>query len=182
MKEKLIARSYAQALLELGRTESVDVVGELTKLTETINGSNELENVLFLEVFTIGEKQLVLSDILERLEVSSLVKNFFSFLCQEKRLSLFPLIFKEIVVIDDDNKGFIRGVVQGHSEQVDQGNLDKLSRYMEKFLGKKIRLQYEQNSEVISGHRVHMGSVQLDVTINNQLEQFKKTVLQGEVL
>ena len=47
MKEQNIAKVYAQSFLELSQKYDVDIVKELTTVTETINVSNELENLLY---------------------------------------------------------------------------------------------------------------------------------------
>jgi len=57
MKEQAVARVYAKSLLELGDDKKVAIADELTKLTEVINKSNDLENILFLELFTLEEKK-----------------------------------------------------------------------------------------------------------------------------
>ena len=177
MKEKSIARAYARSLMELGAEKGVDIADELTQLTEMVNASNDLENLLFLEVFTIEEKQSVLREILERMKASPLLKSFFSFLCQEKRLGLFPLIFKEVIVIDDHNKGFLKGVIIGAEEEIDPEVKKRLTRYMEKRLDKKVQLDYRQSSHVTAGHRLNVEDLQLDATIEHQWEQFRHTSL-----
>ena len=180
MKEKNIARSYARALVELGEKSDVGIAQELTQVTETINVSNDLENILFLEAFTTMEKQSVLLAVLDKLNISALVKNFFLFLCQEKRLGLFPLIFKEIIVIDDHNKGFIKGIIQGSEEVIAESAKDQLTHYIEQRLSKKVELTYEQSNDVTAGHRLCVEDLQLDATVDNQLERFKHTVLSKE--
>ena len=182
MKKKSIAQAYSRSLFELGEQEGIDITGEFTSFTELINCSNDLENLLFLEVFTIQEKQSVLEEVFKKMGVSTLFQNFFSFLCQEKRLGLLPLIFKELVVFDDDNKGFIKGVVEGSDEDINREEKEKLTTYMEKHLSKKVQLDYKRNSHVTAGYRLSVEDLQLDVTIDNQLEGFKKTILQGETL
>ena len=177
MKEKSVAKAYARSLISLGAEKGVDIADELTQLTEVINSSNNLENLLFLEVFTIEEKQSVLGDILERMKASPLLKNFFSFLCQEKRLGLFPLIFKEVIVIDDHNKGFLKGVITGAQEEIDPKAKERLTHYMEERLNKKVQFDYRQSSHVTAGHRLNVEDLQLDATIDNQWEQFRHSVL-----
>ena len=56
MKDKIIAKVYAKTFTELAKDNNVDIAKELTSLQEVINASNDLENVLFLEVFTEEEK------------------------------------------------------------------------------------------------------------------------------
>ena len=177
MREKIVTRSYAQSLVALARDNKVDIADELTQLTEIINSSNDLENVLFLEVFTLEEKRSVLIAVLEKMKASSLAKKFFAFLCQEKRVGLFPLIFKEVIVIDDHNRGFIKGIIQGAEEKVSKKEMQRFTHYMEQRLGKKVELNYQKNSNVAAGYRINVEDLQLDATIDNQLDQFRKVVL-----
>ena len=174
MREKVIAQSYARALMESGGGDGV--AGELTRVTEAINASNELENLLFLEVFTVEEKQSVLDAILDRLGSTKLVKNFFRFLCQEKRLGLFPLIFKAVIVIDDHQRGFIRGDIEGAEAAVDEKIKAQLIQAMEKYLGDTVLLSYRQDLEIAAGYRTKVGDWRLDATVNGQLEQFRNRV------
>ncbi len=63
MKQQTVSKIYAQALLQLGEEKKVKVVDELIALTEMINKTNSLENVLFLDVFTQEEKKSVFADL-----------------------------------------------------------------------------------------------------------------------
>ena len=56
MKPQTIAKVYAKSIIDLGDGSSVDVAKELTDLNLVIKSSNDLENVLFSEVFTEEEK------------------------------------------------------------------------------------------------------------------------------
>ena len=177
MKEKDVAKAYARSFIELGEEKNVDVAKELTTVTECINASNDLENVLFLDVFTIEEKESVLAELVNKLGLSALTKNLFAFLCAEKRINIFPLIFKEVVVIDDHKKGFMRGIIEGRDETVDESAKAKLTEYIEKKLGKKAELEYRKSESVTAGYRVTVEDLQLDATLDNQLDQFKHSVV-----
>ena len=67
MKEQAVAKVYARSLLEIGEEKKVNIADDLTKLTVAINSSNELENVMFLEVFTLEEKKAVFGDVAKKL-------------------------------------------------------------------------------------------------------------------
>lgn len=177
MKEQIIAKAYAQSITDLADEQKLSVVDELTKLTETINSSNHLETALFLEVFTVEEKSSVLVEIAKRLKLSTLSKNFLLLLVQEKRLGLFPLIFKEMVVIDDHRKGFMRGVIEGSDEKVNAALKDKIGKYLKARLGVETDLQYVHNPSITAGYRVTVEDLQLDASIDNQLNKFKESIL-----
>lgn len=179
MKEQIIAKAYAQSVVELASELKVDLIGELTTLTETINKSNELETLLFLDVFTAEEKLSVLKVVLEKLGVSQITQNFMTFLVQEKRIGLMPMIFKNVIVIDDHNRGFLRGTIEGSEDSIPADVKEKLKAYLTGKLGKEAILEYVKTDRVTAGYRVTVEDLQLDASLENQLEQFKDSVLKS---
>ena len=81
MKEQIIAKAYAQSIVELSDELKLDLAKELTVLNEAINKSNDLETLLFLDVFTAEEKLSVLDVVMSKLELSQITKNFLHFFC-----------------------------------------------------------------------------------------------------
>ena len=92
MKELSIAKVYAKSFLELGDEKKIKLADEMIKLTEVINKSNDLENVLFLEVFTLEEKKSIFSEVAKKLSLSQLSVEAITYLIDEKRIGLLPLI------------------------------------------------------------------------------------------
>ena len=177
MKEQIIAKAYAQSIVELGNEMKLDLVKELTTLTETINKSNDLETLLFLDVFTPEEKLSVLNDVMKKLGSSQVLVNFMHFLISEKRIGLMPMIFKNVIVIDDNNRGFLRGTIEGSEETIPADVKDKLKSYLQSKLGREPILDYKKSENVSAGYRVTVEDLQLDASLENQLEKFKEIVL-----
>ena len=177
MKEQIIAKAYAQSIVELGVDLKLDLVSDLTKLTEVINKNNDLETVLFLDVFTAEEKLGVLNDVMKKLGLQQMTMNFMQFLVQEQRLGLMPMIFKNVIVIDDHNKGFLRGTIEGSEESIPADVKEKLKSYLKTKLGREPILEYVKSANVTAGYRVTVEDLQLDASLENQLEQFKDSVL-----
>jgi F-type H+-transporting ATPase subunit delta len=177
MKERIIARAYAKSIVQLGKEMNVEVAKEITTLTEVINANNNLETVLFLDVFTIKEKISVLQDIMNKLNMNVLTQNFVQFMMKEKRVSLFPLIAKEVIVLDDEEKGFMRGTIEGANVDVDPEFQKQMTEYLAKKVNKKTILEYKQNEKITAGYRVTLEDLQLDATLDNQLNKFKQSVL-----
>ena len=177
MKEQIIAKAYAQSIVELGVELKLDVVSDLTKLTEVINKNNDLETLLFLDVFSAEEKLSVLNEIMKRLGTTQMVVNFMQYLVQEQRLGLMPMIFKNVIVIDDHNKGFLRGTIEGSEESIPADIKEKLKVYLKTKLGREPILEYKKSANVTAGYRVTVEDLQLDASLENQLEKFKDSVL-----
>jgi F-type H+-transporting ATPase subunit delta len=177
MKEQNIAKVYAQSFLELGSENGFDVADELTKLNEAINASNDLENVLFLDVFTAEEKLSVFKAIAEKLGTNKVLQVAINFLIEEKRIGLLPLVYKEIIVIDDHKKGFMRGVIEGSTDSISDEYKNKLTAVIKEKIGKDPVLEYKKSDEVTAGYKVTIEDLQLDASIDNQLYEFKKSIL-----
>ena len=177
MKELSIAKVYARSFLELGDDKKVKIADEMIKLTEVINKSNDLENVLFLDVFTLDEKKSIFLDVAQRLELSQLSTEAIKYLIEEKRIGLLPLIIKEIVVIDDDRRGFIKGTIEGNGEVMDEAFKAKIITFLKNKIGREPELAYVQNTNISAGYKVTVEDLQLDASLDNQLEQFKQSIL-----
>lgn len=177
MKEQAVAKVYAKSLLELGDDKKINIADELTKLTEVINHSNNLENVLFLELFTSEEKKAVFGDVSKKLNLSPITFETVMYLIDEKRIGLLPLIIKEVIVMDDHRRGFLKGTIEGSDTQIDPAFKAKIEGFLKGKLGKEPHLDYVQNANVTAGYKVTVGDLQLDASLDNQLEQFKQSIL-----
>ncbi|MBT4791902.1 MAG: ATP synthase F1 subunit delta [Halobacteriovoraceae bacterium] len=178
MKNKNIAKVYANTLIELGKEKNVDVAKELTVFTEVINSSNDLENVLFLDVFTNEEKEDVFTAIAGKLSMSEILVAAIKYLINEKRISLLPLIIKEVIIVDDEARGFMKGTIEGAEDDISQDHKDKLITALKKELGSvEAVLEYKKNDSITAGYKVTVGDLQLDATVDNQLKSFRDSIL-----
>jgi len=177
MKETAVAKVYAKSILELGDEKKVNVADEFVALTEVINKSNSLENVLFLELFTIDEKKSVFQEVAKKLSLSPITTQTVLFLIDEKRIGLLPLVVKEIVVIDDDRKGFLKGTIEGAEDKIDPSFQKKIESFLKEKLGKEPKVTYVKNDKMTAGYKVTVGDLQLDASLDHQLEQFKQSIL-----
>jgi F-type H+-transporting ATPase subunit delta len=177
VKEQAAAKAYAKAIYELSGEAKINVAEELVALNDAINKCNDLENVLFLEVFTPEEKTSVMAEVMKKLKTSALLTNFVFFLIIEKRIRLFPMIFKNVIVMDDHEKGFLRGTIEGSDESIEKDVKEKIKTYLKDKLGKNCELDYVNSESITAGYRVTVEDLQLDASLDNQLDKFKKDVL-----
>lgn len=177
MKEQAVAKVYAKSLLELGDEKKSPIADELILLTEVINKSNDLENVLFLDLFTLDEKKVVFEDLAKKLSLSPITTETIKFLIDEKRIGILPLIIKEVIVLDDERKGFMKGTIEGNDIELDKVFKEKIVNFLKIKLGKEPKLNYIQNPNLTAGYKVTIEDLQLDASLDNQLEQFKQSIL-----
>ncbi len=172
-----ISWTYAKAITQLADEKKVDIANEMTAFTQLINKNNDLETLLFSDVFTAEERKDVLKDVAKKFNISPMVTDFLFFLIEEKRIGLFPVVFKNVVVIDDDKKGFLRGVIEGPSERIDESQKAKIINYLKGRLNKDVDLEYIPSKMITAGYRVTVEDLQLDASLENQLDKFKESLL-----
>ena len=76
-----------------------------------------------------------------------------------------------------NKRGFMKGVIEGHDEEVDPAIQKRLEEFLKAKVGKNIELVYEKNPGITAGHRVTVGDLQLDATLENQLNKFKQDII-----
>jgi F-type H+-transporting ATPase subunit delta len=96
---------------------------------------------------------------------------------EEKRIGQLPLIYKEIIVLDDHKKGFLKGTIESSDGSVDEEIKNQLLKVMKEKLGANIELNVKKNDKITAGYKVTVGDLQIDATIDNQLEQLKRQIL-----
>ncbi|MBI2521415.1 MAG: F0F1 ATP synthase subunit delta [Bdellovibrio sp.] len=175
MKTQKVAKAYAKAIFELCRENKISVTAELTKLTELINKSDDLENVLFLDLFTNAEKNAVLEGIYAKVQFKQETKNFFAFLLQEGRIGLLPLIYKSVTVLEDDSMGFLKGSIEGIEDSISAEMKNQIKAILAKRLGVSPELEYKKNTNITAGFRATVQDLQVDATIDSQLESLKQS-------
>jgi len=172
-----ISWTYANAITQLADEKKSDIAKELTEFNLLVNKNNDLETLLFSEVFTIEEKKDVLTQVIKKFNVSPMVSDLLFFLLQEKRIGLFPQVFKDVVVIDDDKKGFLRGIIEGPGTSIDETQKKKIVSYLKDKLNKEVDLEFVSSTKITAGYRITVEDLQLDASLENQLDKFKESLL-----
>lgn len=172
-----ISWTYAKAITQLAEEKQLDIAKELTEFSLLINKNNDFETVLFSDVFTIEEKKDVLAEVIKKFKISPMVSDFLNFLLQEKRIGVFPLVFKDVVVIDDEKRGFLRGIIEGPGTSIDEEQKKKIISYLKVKLHKEVELEFVPSTQITAGYRVTVEDLQLDASLENQLDKLKESLL-----
>ena len=174
-----ISKVYSRAIRMIAMEAGVanPFMQELEQFVAMLNKSTDLETVLFHPLFTMEEKKPILKEVCEKSNYSKLFVEFLVFLLDEKRLGLIPQIYKELIVIEDEEKGFLKGMIEGQDAQIDQEKLLKVVSWLKAKLQISPVLNYEQNLKITAGYKVTVGDFQLDVSLDHQLDDFVKTIL-----
>ena len=153
MNGDIVAQRYAKALFALGQQEGMaklEQYGEnLSALEGVLEDSPELVRLFHIPVISVAEKQKVLSQVLDKLDVDPMIKNFCSLLAEKERLPLFEEIAEAFGKLLDEAWGVVRGkllTAVSLSKEQQAGILARL----EKQTSKQIALKFDKRSTRLS--------------------------------
>jgi len=170
-----MARRYAAALADV-----VIAQGEAREVQEELNGWAQMleDNSGLLEVFrnpTIPyeQKRNVLNTLIARTRVRPTTANFLQVLLQNHRLSELKEINQRFASQLDERSGVVSAQVTT-ARAVPESTKETLRTRLGTLTGKKVRLQFAVDEELIGGIVTRIGSTVYDGSVRTQLQQIKQ--------
>jgi F-type H+-transporting ATPase subunit delta len=175
MSIQTVARRYASALADvvLERGEAKEVQKELQQWEDLLRSSANLQEVFRNPTIALDKKRAVLNKLLERAKPRATTANFLKVLLQNQRLTELPEINRKFADILDERAGMVAATVttaRPVPENVQQSLQEKLTALTRR----KVRLNFQQDPELIGGLVTRVGSTVYDGSVRSQLQQIKE--------
>ena len=138
-----------------------------------VESSDSLRRLLLTGPFTPEEQVGVLEVLAPKIPLSKTTAHFLSFLLEQKRASLLPLLFREIPRLEDEALGLVRGELLGAGPEDQDGAGKDIEAFLEDHLQKKVKLTYKQEATVTAGYRAQVDHLLFDISLDAQLERFQ---------
>ena len=180
MKSTAAALRYAKALFSLARDEhrTREVRQELENLGSLLDEHAELRETLLTPLHPLEQRKAVLAALASRLGSSPLVRNFLSFLVDQRRLLNFEAIRQEFVRLADEDAGLTTARVVSASP-LDERRRDRLRRALSERTGREVRLEVEIDPSLIGGAVAQVGDLVFDGSLRTQLSALRATLMKG---
>ena len=175
MSVQMIARRYASALADvtLQRREATDVQHELQQWEELLQSNAALQEVFRNPTIALDQKRAVLNKLIERAKPRPTTTNFLKVLLQNHRLTELPEINRKLAEILDERAGMVAATVT--TARPVQDNIQRsLEQRLIAVTQKKVRLNFEQDPDLIGGLVTRIGSTVYDGSVRNQLQLIKE--------
>ncbi|MFW6324470.1 MAG: ATP synthase F1 subunit delta [Desulfovibrionales bacterium] len=183
MMGNIVARRYARALFAIGQKEGADELQkygqELSTLAELLHGAPELLRIFKNPIFGTDKKRAVLEKVVERLDLSTIVKNFCFLLAEKDRVAFLPEIQSYYSTLLDEAQGISRGRMVTAFELAD-ARRKEISRKLEEQADRKVILDFEVDEGILGGLVLKMGDMVFDASLRAQLESIKENIKRGE--
>ncbi len=181
MQETTVARSYAEALMELARRDDAveryaEDFGQIVHLVET-----EPDFWLFLNTPRIepDAKKRVLRQLIEG-KVPDRLLRFLLVVVDKYRQRLLPEIAVEFNQLVNEHLGRLPVDVTTATE-TDPALESRIKRSLDALLGKEVLPRFRTNPRIIGGVVVRVGDRIMDGSIRHRLQLLRRSLLKTEV-
>ena len=178
---ELVAKRWAKALMELAcEDENIskdDILDDLREISETIESSQELSDVINNPSISTEEKQIVLCKLFQN-SVMPIVYNFVFALNLKKRTSIIAEIAEEFAKELERFKNIAHVNVTSAIELADERREQIKNKIAEK-LQKDIVVDWGVDSDIIAGLIFNIDEMIVDNSIRHKLEDLSKTIIKG---
>ena len=182
MKNQVIAKRYSRALFTLAAEgNAIEQYGaELDGFSQVLKAFPDFENVLRNPLYPEGVKLDLFKKVSAQMELSPIVSSFLNLLVDKKRIQHLPEITDYYHRLIDEHSNISRAKVKA-AVKLDSAEIEKIAAALEKKMGKKIVVEFEQDPSLLGGVYAQIGDFVLDGSVKRQLLNFKESLKRGAV-
>jgi F-type H+-transporting ATPase subunit delta len=175
MSVQTVARRYASALADvvLERGEAREVQEELTTWERLFQSNENLREVLRNPTVALDQKRAVLNKLIERTQPRPTTVNFLKVLLQNQRLTELGEINRKFAEMLDERAGMVAATVST-ARSVPEDAQRRLQERLVSLTGKKVRINFATDPELIGGLVTRIGSTVYDGSVRNHLQLIKE--------
>ncbi len=173
----IYARAFADVVMKTSsRLDPSGALQELRTIEALLKGSDPLRRVLENPSIPGDRKRAVLDVITKRLATTRPVRNFIAVVTDHRRLPLFSEILKQLERELNDRQGFAEAQVST-ARQLSDAEKKMLEAEITRLTGKKVRARYGQDTSLLGGAVVQVGSTIYDGSVKGQLEKIQEQLV-----
>ncbi len=177
MKEEVIGKRYAKALIRLGQEQNLwaEIGEDLERFTSLFLENDLLRRVLCDPVHDRRSRKAILDEILGRMGLNRMTANFLRLLVDKERMRYLPAIRSAYQRLEDAMAGRLRAKVvsaRALTEEEVAAIRDALARRLEK----QIVLETAEDAEILGGIVCKIDGMVFDGSVRTQLEKLRETI------
>jgi len=182
VKNQVIAKRYSKALFNLAQEEkAIEQYGtELDGFSEVIKDLPDLGNALRNPLYPEAVKRNLFQKVAAQLELSPIMNSFLNLLVEKKRIQHLPEIADYYHRLMDEYSNIARAKVKA-AFKLGAAEIEEISAALEKKIGKKIVVEFEEDPSLLGGIFAQIGDFVLDGSVKRQLLNFKESLKRGAV-
>jgi F-type H+-transporting ATPase subunit delta len=173
-----VTSTYARAFADVVFDQHLDpakTLQEAQSLAQLAAGSRELREVWEAPSIPAEQKRALLDAIVAREGISRPVRNFVAVLMDHRRIKFLAPIVKEFEQELNRRLGFVEAQIIS-ARELGQPERTALEAQVAELTGHKVRALYAQDSSILGGAIVKVGSMIYDGSVKGQLERIREAI------
>jgi F-type H+-transporting ATPase subunit delta len=173
-----VTGTYARALADVVFNQHLDpgkTLQEAQSLAQLVSSSQQLREVWDAPSIPAEQKRALLDAIVAREGISRPVRNFMAVLMDHRRLKFLEPIVKEFGEELNRRLGFTEADIISIRE-LSESERSAIEAQVEKLTGHKVRARYAQDTSILGGAIVKVGSTIYDGSVRGQLERIREAI------
>jgi F-type H+-transporting ATPase subunit delta len=175
----IFAPRYAQAFAQVVAAKNLDFAAAQQQLRDfagTLAGSPDLHEVLLNPSIPEDQKIRLLDAIAGRIGMFREVRNFIAVIMDHQRLGSLNEILAEYDLVADEGSGIAEAEITSAHPLHDEDRA-ALEAEVAKLAGGRVRASYKEDSALLGGAVVRIGSTVYDGSVRAQLQQLKERLI-----
>ncbi len=173
-----LAYRYARALVDIvlqpgSQLKPEDAVAQLQSAATMVADSHELRNALLTPAISPSRKRAAMGKLLQELGASTVIRNFIFVVIDHRRIAMLDEMREAFELALEERLGFARAEVVSASALDDQHKA-QLESELARLTGKRMRLHFAVDPELLGGAAARIGSTLYDGSLRGQLEQMRR--------
>ena len=175
-----IVERYSKALMELSQEQKcIDVTyEEIEQIKLMIDKSEDFRKIIESPLLSRDEQKVLVAGILKKASMSTLLTNFFTVVCMNKRSYLIGRICDRFREMYSSDKGILAAELVSAIE-LSEADLRLVEKQIQESAGSKVNLNTKIDPSILGGYVLRIGSLMLDGSIRSRLEDLKVSMREG---
>jgi F-type H+-transporting ATPase subunit delta len=168
------SRAFAEVIAD-HKLPPETMVAELEQMAELVEGSAELRNVFANPAVEHRQKIALLDAIVKRAGSNRLTRNFVAVLIDHKRIARIGEIAAQVKHELDERMGIAEARVSS-ARKLSDAERKALEKQLAEVTGKTVRATYTEETGLLGGAVVRIGSTIYDGSVRGRLEKIKEEI------
>jgi len=177
VKEEVIGRRYAKALIQIGKERGTwkRIGTDLESFVTLFQSDKLLNRILCDPVHERAKRRAIVKEVAQRLSLDPLTINFLLLLVDKERIRYLPVIFNIYRRLEDGLAGRVRAKVIT-AGKIDEDQRSSIQRMMEGRFKKQVILEETEDPEILGGVICKVDGMVFDGSVRTQLEILKERI------
>jgi F-type H+-transporting ATPase subunit delta len=173
-----LANRYARALVDIvlqpgSPVKPEDAIAQLQAAAKMVVESAELRNALLTPAISPSRKRAAMGKLLEELGASQIIRNFVFVVIDHRRIAMLDEMREAFELALEERMGFARAEVVS-AAALDAERSAQLESELSRLTGKRMRLRFAVDPELLGGATARIGSTLYDGSLRGQLQQMRR--------